>query len=152
MNDDNDQAAAPAPTGDVKPDAAAYGRALQGFGINLLVRDVAAVCRFTTDILTLQTVYQDHDFAILRHGAGEWMVHSDSTYHSHPLLGVTPSDGIRGSGVELRVYGVDPDAASARASAAGYDILQPASDKPHGLREAYIIGPDYYIWVPSLTR
>ena len=48
MNDDNDQAAAPAPTGDVKPDAAAYGRALQGFGINLLVRDVAAVCRDAT--------------------------------------------------------------------------------------------------------
>ena len=28
-------------------------------------------------------------------------------------------------------------------------ILQPPTNKPHGLREAYILDPDGYCWVPS---
>jgi len=26
------------------------------------------------------------------------------------------------------------------------------ADKPHGLREAYIAGPDGYVWVPSVHK
>ena len=31
----------------------------------------------------------------------------------------------------------------------GYEVLEPASDKPHGLREAYILDADGYVWVPD---
>ena len=41
------------------------------------------------------------------------------------------------------------DLAAARAEAAGGTILQPPTDKPHGLREAYLLDPDGYVWVPS---
>jgi uncharacterized glyoxalase superfamily protein PhnB len=51
--------------------------------------------------------------------------------------------------VELRLCQVDPDAAVARAEKAGYVVLNPAADKPHGMREAYILDPDGYCWVVS---
>ena len=132
-----------------KPDAAAYGRALTGMGINLLVSQVADTVRFAETVLGLETVYADTDFAILRHGGAEWMVHSDASYHSNPLLGLTGDGALRGVGVELRVYGVDPDEAAARAAAAGHPILQAPADKPDGLRECYLIAPDGYVWVAS---
>ena len=56
----------------------------------------------------------------------------------------------RGVGVELRLHGCDPDAAQERARARGEIILAEAIDKPHGLREAYLIDPDGYIWVPDV--
>ena len=56
----------------------------------------------------------------------------------------------RGAGVELRLYGVDPDAAEARAREWGYQMLEGTIDKPHGLRECYIFDPDWYCWVPSV--
>ena len=40
-------------------------------------------------------------------------------------------------------------AAVARAEDMGAVILQPPTDKPHGLREAYILCADGYAWVPS---
>ena len=98
-------------------------------------------------MLDLETVYADTDFAILRHGGVEWMVHSDASYHSNPLLGLTGDGALRGVGVELRVYGVDPDEAAARAAAAGNPILQAPADKPHGLRECYLIAPGGSVWV-----
>ena len=125
-----------------KPDADAYGRALTGMGINLLVSHVADTVRFAETVLGLETVYADTDFAILGHGGAEWMVHSDASYHSNPLLGLTGNGALRGVGVELRVYGVDPDKAAARAAAAGHPILQAPADKPHGLRECYLVAPD----------
>ena len=128
-----------------KPDAAAYGRALTGMGINLLVSQVADTVRFAETVLGLETVYADTDFAILRHGGAEWMVHSDASYHSNPLLGLTGDGAPRGVGVELRVYGVDPDEAAARAAAAGHPILQaPArmlSGRPRRLCLGGVAGP-----------
>ena len=57
---------------------------------------------------------------------------------------------LRGAGVELRLYDLDPDAAEARARAAGYHVLQVAANKPHGLRECYLVDPDGYVWVPGI--
>jgi hypothetical protein len=28
-------------------------------------------------------------------------------------------------------------------------VLAEAADKPHGLRESYIVDPDGYVWVPD---
>ena len=44
----------------------------------------------------------------------------------------------------------DPDAAEARARAQGHIVLESATDKPHGLREAYLVDPDGYCWVPDV--
>jgi len=126
-----------------------YGRGLKGLGINLLVRDVDASVAFAQTVLGAGSVYADADFAVLRHGGAEWMLHADHTYEDNPLYGfVTGLEG-RGAGAELRLHHCDPDRAEAAARTAGYTVLAGAADKPHGLREAYILDPDGYCWVPD---
>ena len=132
--------------------ADAYGRSLKGFGVNMLVRDVARSVGFLADVLGVEAVYQDRDFAVCHHQGHQWMLHSDASYHSNPLLSLTGDGAVRGAGLELRLYGVDPDAAAERAEAAGQFVLQAAQDKPHGLREAFIVDPDGYVWVPSIEK
>ena len=134
------------------PSADAYGRSLSGFGVNLLVSDVAATLAFLGGVLAVETVHAEADFAVCRYQGHQWMLHSDASYHSNPLLALTGDGAIRGAGLELRLYGTDPDAAAARAEAAGFNVLQLPADKPHGLREAYIAGPDGYVWVPSVHK
>lgn len=133
-----------------------YGRSLKGLGINLLVRDVGRSIAFAQDVLGARKVFADKDFAVLRYQNGptsaEWMLHADGTYHSNPLLGLLSDGQIRGIGAELRLYHCDPDAAVARAKALGHHVLQNAADKPHGLREAFILDPDGYCWVPSAHK
>jgi len=124
-----------------------YGRGLKGFGVNLLVRDVAASVEFAARVLGAEAVYADPDFAVLRRGADEWMLHADHTYEEHPLHGFVVGLEGRGAGVELRLHGGDPDAAEAAARAAGHIVLVGAANKPHGLREAYLLDPDGYCWV-----
>ena len=133
------------------PDGYAYGRALTGFGVNLLVSDIKRMTDFLSGVFGLTTAYSDREFAIIRHSNHEFMLHHDSTYGNNPMLTITGDVAIRGAGVELRLYGCDPDQACERASKSGHDILQPAADKLHGLREAYIAGPDQYIWVPGIA-
>lgn len=126
-----------------------YGRSLKGMGVNLLVRDVEESLPFFTEVLGVGLVYGDADFAVLRHGRQEWMLHADHTYHSNPVLALTGDGALRGAGAEFRLYDIDPDEAEARARAAGYHILQAATDKPHGLRECYLVDRDGYVWVPG---
>lgn len=127
----------------------AYGRTLEGFGVNLLVRDVARSRAFLREVLDLETVYADADFAVLRHAGHDIILHADHTYAEHPLFALTGDGAVRGAGTELRLYGIDPDAAEARARARGDTVLAESRDKPHGLRECYIADPDGYIWVPG---
>jgi catechol 2,3-dioxygenase-like lactoylglutathione lyase family enzyme len=134
-----------------------YGRGLKGLGVNLLVRDVAKSIQFARLVLGAKLVYGDADFAVLRQGpAGphqaEWMLHADGTYHGHPLPGLLSDVQIRGAGVEIRLYHCDPDRAVAAAAAHDYHVLAPAADKPHGMREAHVLDPDGYCWVPSLPK
>ena len=129
--------------------AADYGRSLAGFGVNLLVRDVNRAVAFQTEVLEVEVVYADADFAVLTHGGHQWMLHADHTYAEHPLLALTGDGAIRGAGAELRLYGIDPDTAEARALARGDTVLAAAADKPHGLRECCLVDPDGYVWVPS---
>lgn len=128
-----------------------YGRSLRGFGVNLLVRDVARSCAYLVEVLNLEQVYANADFAVLRHAGHDIMLHADGTYGEHPLLSLTGDGAIRGAGAELRLYGLDPDAAEARARARGDMVLAAAADKPHGLRECYLADGDGYVWVPSLA-
>lgn len=131
--------------------AADYGRSLTGLGINLLVRDVAKALDFLTQVLGVTVVHANRDFAVIAYQDQQWMLHGDHTYHSHPLLGLTGDGALRGVGVELRLYGIDPDVAEAKAKVGGYEVLQSARDKPHGLRECYLVDIDGYVWVPGIA-
>ncbi len=131
--------------------AADFGRSLTGLGVNLLVPKIEPVLSFTAEVLQLEILYSDADFAVLRHGGQNWMLHADHTYHANPLLTLTGDGALRGAGVELRVYGVDPDQAEARAKDRGDSIIAASADKPHGLRECYLADPAGYVWVPGIA-
>ena len=124
-----------------------YGRSLTGMGINLLVVNMQQALAFQTEVLGVEIVYADPDFAVLRGYGAEWMLHADHTFSDHPLSGSLTGDIARGVGVELRLHHCDPDAAEKRARAGEYTVLAQAMDKPHGLREVYLIDPDGYVWV-----
>lgn len=128
-----------------------YGRALRGLGFNLLVSDVPRAVHFATEVLGASAFYADADFAAMRLNGGDFMFHADHTYRDHPLSGVVKDVEARGSGVELRLYGCDPDACEARARDLGFTVLAGSIDKPHGLRECMIIDDEGYVWVPSLA-
>lgn len=130
-------------------DAAAFGKSLKGIGLNLLVRDVPAQCAFLATLFDMQAHQPTADFAIITYGDQVFQIHSDATYHSNPLLGLLPETPPRGAGIEIRLYNSDPDQIAAKTEAAGGTILQPPTDKPHGLREAYILCENGYAWVPS---
>ena len=135
-------------TGDPWMPAPSYSKTLRGIGLNLVVRDIEAALRFQREVLAMEAVYSDPDFAVLRGYGGEFMLHADHTYDKHPLM-VNGLGGPRGLGVELRVYGRDPDAAEAAAIRLGYSVLAKSQDKGHGLREAFILDGDGYCWVPG---
>lgn len=134
-----------------RPDPMAYGaRIADGLGVNLLVEDVDRAARFCADVLGAQIVYWEEHFAILAGWGSTWFLHSDWSYRDHEMRGAVEGLAARGGGIELRLYGCAPDAAEARARAAGALVLAGAADKPHGLRECHIVDGDGYVWVPSL--
>lgn len=126
-----------------------FGASLRGIGLNLLVRDVLAKVEFLDTVFGMGAHQATADFAILTYGGQLLQLHSDGTYANNPLGAVVAAVDARGPGVEIRLYDSDPEDAVAKASELGMEILQPPTDKPHGLREAYIICPDGYVWVPS---
>ena len=126
-----------------------FGASLKGFGLNFLVTDVKRTAAFLESVFGMATKRLSTDFAILTHGENLLQFHADSTYHSNPLLGLLPENPPRGAGLEIRLYECDPEHAAAQCVAAGGTLLQAPADKPHGLREAYILCHDGYAWVPS---
>jgi uncharacterized glyoxalase superfamily protein PhnB len=127
-----------------------YARTLSSLSVNLIVRDIESSLAFQHEVLQATVVYRDPDFAVVRGAGAEWMLHADHTYEGHPLASRLTGEEKRGVGVELRLHGCDPDAAEAAAVRRGYEVLSPASDKPYALREAHILDPDGYIWVPDV--
>ncbi len=127
-----------------------YGQSLRGLTVNILVRDIDAALAFQRDVLGVQTVYSDPDFAVCSAYGSEWMLHADHTFENHPMGSTVTPAQLRGAGIELRLHGCNPDQAEAAARRLGFDVLSPASDKGHGLREVYIRDNDGYIWVPDV--
>ena len=126
-----------------------FGKPLCGIGLNLIVRGVLKQCDFLAAVFDMKAHRVSADFAIVTYGDQVFQLHSDGTYHSNPLLGLLPENPPRGAGVEIRLYDTDPEDAIQRAIATGAVILQEPTDKPHGLREAYILCENGYAWVPS---
>ncbi|MCM2562586.1 glyoxalase [Lutimaribacter sp. EGI FJ00015] len=129
-----------------------FGASLRGLGLNLLVRDVAAQADFLADLFGMTAHRVSADFAIMAYGAQVFQLHADGTYRAHPLQGLLPEAGPRGAGLEIRLYDTNPDAAAARAAARGAVVLQPPTDKPHGLRETCILCDNGYAWVASQPK
>ena len=127
----------------------AFGASLRGIGFNILVTDVRRTARFLEAVFGMSAHRVSEDFAIMCHADSVMQLHADGTYAENPLLGLLPDNPPRGAGIEIRLYDGDPDAAARRAEAAGGVVLQWPTDKPHGLRESYILCADGYAWVPS---
>ena len=128
-----------------------YGRALPRFSLNLLVRDVQRSLPFYRDVLGATVRYADEDFAALALEGVDFMLHADHAYDHHPLYERLQAPGPRGTGAELRVMGIDPDAVEARARAAGETIIQPAADVPHGWRDVIVADRDGYHWAVGVA-
>lgn len=139
-------------TGDPWMPAPVYGRSLRGLTLNLLVRNITTTLPFHREVLGAEVIYSDPDFAVLRHGEAEWMLHADHTYLEHPLHATLATPQQRGLGAELRLHGRNPDAAEAAARRLGYTVVAGTADKPHGLREVYLLDADGYLWVPDVPR
>ena len=126
-----------------------FGRSLRGIAVNLLTSDVLALAGFLKDVFELTIYRLSPDFAIVLHDNMALQLHSDATFGKHPVLGLVPETPPRGGGAQFYLLGVDPDAAIARAKAAGHVVLEPAADKPHGLREGTILSPEGYAFSPA---
>jgi hypothetical protein len=130
--------------------AADFGHSLpRGVGINLLVPKIAPMEVFCRTVLGANTIYADEDFAAIELQGSVFMLHADHSYLDHEMRGVVNDTKIRGTGIEIRIYGADPDRIEARARERGHVVLAGAADKPHGLRECHIVAPDGYVFVPS---
>lgn len=131
--------------------ASDYSQTLRGMSINLLVKNIQRSVAFHKEVLGADVMYADVDFAVVRAQGSEWMLHADHTYSDHPLVETLRAVTSRGAGAELRVHGCDPDSAEAAAHQRGDSVLMSAMNKPHGLREVYILDPDGYVWVPDIS-
>lgn len=127
-----------------------YGRSLKGLTVNLLVEDMERALFFQRHVINADVVYSDPDFAVVRGYGAEWMLHADHTYDRHPMRIAATAAGARGGGVELRLHGCDPDKAEAAAVGHGFQVMASAANKPHGLREVYLLDADGFIWVPDV--
>ena len=126
-----------------------YGRSLTGLGFNLIVNDLERAIHFATQVIQAEVFFRTDVFAAMTLSGQHFMFHINDSYRGNELHATLVSDAPRGVGIELRCYHTDPDAAEARARAAGYTVLAGALDKPHGLRECMILDEDGFVWIPS---
>ncbi len=132
--------------------AAEFGAGLHGVTLNLLTRDLRGEAAFLAAVFGCAVHRLSDDYAIVLHDGIVMQLHSDRTFAAHPLYALLPEAGPRGAGVEIRLHGANPDQACAQAAAfEGSMVLSPAKDKVgHGLREAVILSPSGYAFVPSI--
>ena len=123
---------------------AEYGRTLTGLSMNLIVRDVAKSLPFYRDVLGFTVHYADADFAALQLAGARVQLHADHTYDTQPWAPRLAKPGLRGLGAEIRIMGIDPDAAERRANERGATVLNGSRDWPHGWRDVVLEDPDGY--------
>ena len=130
--------------------SAEFGHSLRMITVNLLCRDVVAEAAFLVKVFGMSAHRVSRDFAIMVHAGQPMQLHSDGAFASHPLPSLLPEAGVRGAGIEIRLHEADPDVAAGLAEAAGgVVLLAPKDGTGHGLREAVILSPSGYAFVPS---
>ena len=130
--------------------AVQVGHALTGFGVNILVSRIDQTVQFLSVVFDFTVLSNSGDYALLQSGDQYFQVHADHTYDKNLLPSLLPECGPRGGGVELRLFNINPDEAERRARFGGYTVLMATADKPHGLRECFLLDPDGYCWCPSV--
>ncbi len=138
--------------GDPWMPASQYAAYLTGLAVNLLVRDVGGSLSFYTEVLELNALYSDPDFAALEGGPGvRIMLHADHTLdHSPAETARLTAAGKRGTGAEIRILGLDPDQVEARARAQGFTVNVPAQTFPHGWRECRLEDANGYMFAVGI--
>ncbi|WP_245435945.1 hypothetical protein [Mesorhizobium tamadayense] len=135
-----------------------FGRSLaHGLGVNLLVTDMAAMEAFCRDVLGARIIRDVLGaYHLWRRGfRGDRTVGLGLHAACPPLLSRQSDDrrrrrcrsarrGHRAAPLWRRSGCGGEKGGSTRPHRAGGSI-----DKPHGLREYYIVGPDGYVFVPS---
>ncbi|MHB8376227.1 MAG: VOC family protein [Dehalococcoidia bacterium] len=127
-----------------------YGALLPPLSLNLVVTDTARSATFYRDVFDAEVHYVDIDFAALRVGPAEVMLHADHTHDEHPWYPQLVAGAARGIGAQIRVLGIDPDETERRARAAGAFVARGAQDKGHGWRETLVRDPDGYEWAVGI--
>ena len=85
-----------------------FGRSLPlGIGVNLLVPEIAPMEAFCRDVLGATVLYADEDFAAVTLLGSVFMLHADHSYQDNPMAGVVAGVEQRGTGIEIRIYGLD---------------------------------------------
>ena len=128
--------------------ASDYSRELRGLTVNLLVKNISKATDFITNVIEAKIIYEDIDFAAIEGFGSKWCFHADHTYDKNPLTNFVSLKNKRGNGIELRLLGCEPDRAEMRAINYGFKVISKSQNKPHGLRECYIIDSSGYCWVP----
>jgi catechol 2,3-dioxygenase-like lactoylglutathione lyase family enzyme len=128
----------------------AYGKTLAGLSLNLIVRDVQRSVPFYRDVLGFTVHYSDEDMAALQLDATQVVLHADHTYDKQPWAPRLPEAAKRGLGAEIRIMGIDPDAAERRATERGATVLLAARDWPHGWRDVILEDPDGYTFAVGM--
>ena len=113
-----------------------------------MVNDIHKATEFIENVIEADVIYKDIDFAAIEGFGSKWCFHADHTYDRHSLTDFINIKNKRGEGVELRLLGCNPDRAEMRATKHGFKVISKSQDKPHGLRECYIIDSAGYCWVP----
>ena len=121
----------------------------RGIGVNLLVAEIEPMEMFCREVIGANTIYADEDFAAIEILGSVFMLHADHSYRDHEMMATTVGVEVRGAGVEIRLYGAEPDRVEARARERGHIVLSASIDKPHGLRECHVVAPGGYVFVPS---
>ena len=78
-------------------------------------------------VLGANTIHADEDFAAIELLGSVLMLHADHSYLDHEMAGVTAGIEIRGAGIEIRLYGADPDRAEAQRKASSAMSCWPAA-------------------------
>lgn len=133
-------------TGDPWMPGYKYGALLPALTVNLIVLNVGRSVQFYQDVLGANVHYHDVDFAAMRIGAAEVMLHADHTHEDHPWHEALTTGQPRGLGAQIRLLGIDPDETERRARAVGATISVGAVTKGHGWREVLVRDPDGYEW------
>jgi predicted enzyme related to lactoylglutathione lyase len=123
-----------------------YGALLPPLALNLVVSDVARSVAFYRAVFHAQIHYHDIDFAAIRVGPAEIMLHADHTHEDHPWHEMLASGVTRGLGAQIRVLGIDPDETERLAHEAGAQVVRGATNKGYGWRETLVRDPDGYEW------